>query len=179
MVKEGASSVVVVNIVFPPSLVPLHPPGFGYLIPRPITGYTREHTGILGVVFDSCSLSSQDRGSASFTKLTVMLGGPYPLYSSNISDEQILAQLSHQLGRELPKPVLMTRTVNYDCIPHVYVGHNGRVDRLLKALGEKPWNGRMEVIGPSIGGVSVGNCAEGGRKSGQRWEISEQGVQSS
>ena len=112
------SSVTVMNLVFPydpPSstggesttvMTPLHPPGFGYLIPRPEHGYEgslassepqpgREEeendeepgpepeVGLLGVVFDTASLPDQDYGgendadAAKFTKLTAMLGGPY------------------------------------------------------------------------------------------------------
>lgn len=110
------SSVTVLNLVFPnnlpnsstaaePSTTPLHPPGFGYLIPRPEHGYDgalasesqpgREggggeeepapepELGLLGVVFDTASLPEQDHDNenhadaAKFTKLTAMLGGPY------------------------------------------------------------------------------------------------------
>ena len=110
------SSVTVLNLVFPnnppnssttaePTTTPLHPPGFGYLIPRPEHGYDgslasepqpgRERgeeepepvaeleLGLLGVVFDSASLPEQDHDgenhadAAKFTKLTAMLGGPY------------------------------------------------------------------------------------------------------
>jgi protoporphyrinogen/coproporphyrinogen III oxidase len=110
------SSVTVMNLVFPygpPSstggesttvTTPLHPPGFGYLIPRPEHGYegslassepqpgreeeenqeeTGPEVGLLGVVFDTASLPDQDHGgendadAAKFTKLTAMLGGPY------------------------------------------------------------------------------------------------------
>jgi oxygen-dependent protoporphyrinogen oxidase len=87
------------------TITPLHPPGFGYLIPRPEHGYDgslasepqpgREggeeepahapepELGILGVVFDTASLPEQDQDgenhadAAKFTKLTAMLGGPY------------------------------------------------------------------------------------------------------
>lgn len=84
----------------------MHPPGFGYLIPRPEDGYDgtlasepqpgREggeeepepaaepepDLGLLGVVFDTASLPEQDHDgdqadAAKFTKLTAMLGGPY------------------------------------------------------------------------------------------------------
>lgn len=99
--KNPHSSTMVVNLVFPnnppnsstaeptmtTTITPLHPPGFGYLIPRPEHGYddgslasepqpgreggeeeyapTPEHEhepepGILGVVFDSASLPEQD-----------------------------------------------------------------------------------------------------------------------
>jgi protoporphyrinogen/coproporphyrinogen III oxidase len=113
------SSVTVLNLVFPnnppnsstaeptttTTITPLHPPGFGYLIPRPEDGYDgslasepqpgREggeeeptpepepELGLLGVVFDTASLPEQDHDgenqadAAKFTKLTAMLGGPY------------------------------------------------------------------------------------------------------
>ena len=115
--KNPHSSVTVLNLVFPNNLpnsstaaeptttttTTLHPPGFGYLIPRPEHGYDdslapepqpgregREEgstpepgLGLLGVVFDTASLPEQDHDgenhadAAKFTKLTAMLGGPY------------------------------------------------------------------------------------------------------
>jgi oxygen-dependent protoporphyrinogen oxidase len=116
------SSVTVLNLVFPnnpppnsstaepttttTTMTPLHPPGFGYLIPRPEHGYDgslasepqpgrdggeeeeptlepEPELGFLGVVFDTASLPEQDHDgenhadAAKFTKLTAMLGGPY------------------------------------------------------------------------------------------------------
>jgi len=86
------SSVTVMNLVFPETSLtsssPLHPPGFGYLIPRPERGYDHAipsalaaegpgpgpgteqerqdadpELGLLGVVFDTASLPEQDSDS--------------------------------------------------------------------------------------------------------------------
>ncbi|KAF8504816.1 protoporphyrinogen oxidase [Russula emetica] len=117
--ENPSSSATVLNFVFPnnppnsstaesttaTTITPLHPPGFGYLIPRPEHGYDggslasepqpprREageeepapepELGLLGVVFDTASLPEQDNDvenhddAAKFIKLTAMLGGPY------------------------------------------------------------------------------------------------------
>ncbi|KAF5357077.1 hypothetical protein D9756_006549 [Leucocoprinus leucothites] len=97
LTTNPSSTVHVLNLIFPVPPCEIHPPGFGYLIPRPKEGYPSQASdaqpGILGVVFDSCSASLQDSDEkgvqmqpeewytkGSHTKITVMLGGPYPLY---------------------------------------------------------------------------------------------------
>lgn len=171
------SSVNVVNIIFPPSKIPIHPPGFGYLVPRPIGGYSRHSTGFLGTVFDSCSLGAQDKGAPGFTKLTVMLGGPYELTPAHTKIDNVLAQLQHHLspihhrlqGARLPWPVYFEALEHNDCIPLFLVGHVRRMEELRTALKTGPWKGRLEVVGAGIDGVGVGDCVEAARKVGKDW----------
>src|ERR1700744_4952225 len=74
------STVTVLNLVFaaPPPPRVLHPPGFGYLISRPEEGYDTSigsGPGLLGVVFDTCSMPEQDDDDdGRFIKMTAMLG---------------------------------------------------------------------------------------------------------
>lgn len=168
------TSVTVVNLVFPrppPSTAPLHPEGFGYLVPRPTDGYFNDNNrlGILGCVFDSSSTATQDSSDA-VVKMTVMLGGPYAsrsLPQINVSD--LLSELSTHLGRTLPEPVLVKVHHNQHCIPLYSVGHLQRMEELRHVLASEPWAGRMEVIGAGVGGVSVGDCIEAGRNAGRFW----------
>jgi protoporphyrinogen/coproporphyrinogen III oxidase len=138
------SSVTVLNLVFPnnppntstgteptttTTTTPLHPPGFGYLIPRPEHGYDgslasepqpgREggeeepepELGLLGVVFDTASLPEQDHDGENhadaekFTKLTAMLGGPYlsarESPSSSLSDAQLVEVVLRRISSHL------------------------------------------------------------------------------
>jgi protoporphyrinogen/coproporphyrinogen III oxidase len=44
---------------------------------------------------------------------------------------------------------------------------------LREALEKNPWNGRMEVIGAGVGGVSIADCIEQGRNVGKNWKLSE------
>lgn len=191
LVTNSTSSVHVVNIVFPGSPSSIHPAGFGYLIPRPPTGYpsapsSKSGFGMLGTVFDSCSLSAQDASgtpddpfyTANFTKLTVMIGGPYPLPSlpAHLSSsdspggdlpqymQTVLRQLSTHLDRQLPEPVSWRIVPNDKCIPTLSPGHLERVKRLERSLNAQ-FGGRLVVAGAGIGGVSMGDCAEGGRKA--------------
>lgn len=175
------------NIVFPPTKQRIHPPGFGYLVPRPLAGYHVPGTasGFLGTVFDSCALSAQDvqepaiGNSGSFTKLTVMLGGPFPITSSHTNIENVVAQLQHHLspiihrhaGKRLPWPAYYEAIEQRNCIPVPTVGHLQRMAELLEKLRDPagPWKGRLEVIGAGVGGVSVGDCIDAGRKIGQDW----------
>ncbi|KAF6747845.1 protoporphyrinogen oxidase [Ephemerocybe angulata] len=187
MLANPTSSVHVVNIVFPGPPSTIHPAGFGYLIPRPPQGYpstSDEVPSILGTVFDACSLGAQDTTSsgkfgytdAEFTKLTVMVGGPYPLpkLPSQLSSENdtgtpgyiqnILKQLSTHLSRTLPAPIYWRIQPNEDCIPTLLPGHGERMMELRSMLAEK-FGGRLQVVGAGVGGVSVGDCVEAGRKA--------------
>ncbi|EAU86166.1 protoporphyrinogen oxidase [Coprinopsis cinerea okayama7 len=200
LTANSTSSVHVVNIVFPGPPCSIHPAGFGYLIPRPPTGYPSTspeptNLGILGTVFDSCSLADQDTEArnphayhtAKFTKLTVMIGGPYPLpqlppYLSSTEVPQgvdrktnslpqymqtVLEQLAAHLGHWLPTPLYWRIVPNENCIPTLSPGHLERVDELQGYLDER-LGGRLQVVGAGIGGVSLGDCVEAGRTVARR-----------
>lgn len=165
------STVTVLNLVFaaPPAPRSLHPPGFGYLVPRPEQGYSATHApGLLGVVFDTASLPEQDDGQ--FVKMTAMLGGPHASSSSSSSssDSALLASvlplISAQLGGSdpLPAPVHYAVHRNVESIPTYLVGHTARMKELRQALRER-WGGRLKVVGAGVGGVSVADCVKAGR----------------
>ncbi|KAI0251209.1 hypothetical protein BJV78DRAFT_1126732 [Lactifluus subvellereus] len=183
------STVIVMNLVFPAATTttPLHPPGFGYLIPRPEQGYPvaeseHEHErepGLLGVVFDTASLPEQDDadGATRFVKMSAMIGGPYPLPparsqsgSSGPDDDRallaaVLPLISAQLGGPpLPEPLHYAVHRNTESIPTYLVGHTARMRELRRALRER-WGGRMKVVGAGVGGVSVADCVKAGRQA--------------
>ncbi|KAI9069094.1 Protoporphyrinogen oxidase [Trametes sanguinea] len=179
LLANASSSVTVVNLVFPPSDTPIHPDGFGYLIPRPRQGYPLppgSTLGMLGTVFDSSALGGQDisicadHRSPKFTKVTVMLGGPYgpPSPSPESPDflPTLLSTLQEHLGHDqpLPEPRLVRIREHRDCIPTLTVGHVERMGELRAAVKEK-WGENAVVIGASVGGVSVGDCIESGRRA--------------
>ncbi|GJJ15112.1 hypothetical protein Clacol_009387 [Clathrus columnatus] len=171
------SSVTVISFVFAARPEVLHPPGFGYLIPRPKNGYESDINpeGILGVVFDSCSLGDQDRPLGQFTKLTMMVGGPYTPRLPTLEDKDtltkvLLTALERHLGRRLPRPAFVQISYQKDCIPTLTTGHLTRMAELREALSGSPWNSRMEVVGAGIGGVSVGDCVVQGRNAGNAWQ---------
>ncbi|KAA1472505.1 Protoporphyrinogen oxidase [Dentipellis sp. KUC8613] len=185
------ATVMVLNLVFAIAHLkePLHPPGFGYLIPRPEAGYDTQGEGesktpgILGVVFDTASLAAQDysvlvEGSSSpadevkFVKMTAMLGGPYPLSSAEIDVDEVLTQLSVHLGTILPKPVYHKLHRNASSIPTYLPGHLDRVAEMRKVLQED-WSGRLKIIGAGVGGVSMSDCIKAGREAAR--EIVRQG----
>ncbi|KDR79937.1 hypothetical protein GALMADRAFT_208198 [Galerina marginata CBS 339.88] len=189
LTKNPTSTVHVVNFVFPTPPKNIHPEGFGYLIPRPPDGYPTANSanshGILGTVFDSCSLHEQDLpltkdyyNQASHTKLSIMTGGPYPklpLPQHLTSDNEamppfirsLLDELKVQLGRDLPDPVYWRISTNEACIPTLLPGHLQRMAELKDAL--KAWDSRLAVVGAGVGGVSVGDCVEAGRQVGKDW----------
>jgi len=170
--------VTVLNLVFGRPSGEIHLPGFGYLIPRPVGGYNEDDMGILGTVFDSCSLGAQDaisRASSGITKMTVMLGGPYLSKSSSRFTEadlsRVLEALVFHLGRPspLPVPIYWRAWENTECIPVLGVGHLRRIKELRRVLDTFGWGGRLDVVGASVGGVSVGDCVEAGRRVGKGW----------
>lgn len=168
------SSVTVLNLIFPGAPSAIHPPGFGYLIPRPQSDYPSLSAtpGILGTVFDSCALNAQDTPDAKVTKLTVMIGGPHLPLSSPSPDVHIptiLKLLSGHLQRELPAPIYSRVWRNDACIPTPLPGHLERMGELRTVLAGTGWEGRMKVVGAGVGGVSVGDCIEAGRKVGEDW----------
>ncbi|KAL1693384.1 hypothetical protein GGG16DRAFT_88644 [Schizophyllum commune] len=168
------STVTVYNLIFRTDTpTPIHPAGFGYLIPRPPGGYEQPQAnkeGILGCVFDSCALSAQDvmPGPTKYTKMTVMAGGPYQNRPPAL-DTVLQALARHLDWPKVYEPVYTRVRENRDCIPVPAPGHLERVAELRAALKEGEWRGRMEVVGAGVGGVSVGDCVEAGRWVGEGW----------
>ncbi|KAI9465337.1 hypothetical protein BJY52DRAFT_1209733 [Lactarius psammicola] len=169
------STVTVLNLVFAVPTAPreLHPPGFGYLVPRPEEGYPAAHTlGLLGVVFDTASLPEQDDDddcAGRFIKMTAMLGGPYassPEEPASALLASMLPLISAQLGGSdpLPAPVHYAVHRNVESIPTYLVGHTARMKELRRALWER-WGGGLKVVGAGVGGVSVADCVKAGRQA--------------
>ena len=177
LTSNPSSTVTVINIVFPPTERRIHPEAFGYLTTRPASGYESPNSGILGTVFDSCSLGQQDHyegdSSPRFTKLTVMMGGPFApaLTPAQYSVDVVLSNLRDHLNYPglLPQPCYYEATEQVNCIPTLLPGHLRRMDELKRALNDPPWNGRLDIIGAGVGGVSVGDCVRAGRSVGKIW----------
>jgi oxygen-dependent protoporphyrinogen oxidase len=157
------SSVTVVNLVFLASPGhTLHPVGFGYLVPRASSEHAEN--AILGCVFDSSSMSAQEASwSADIVKMTAMLREPVT------SIPRLVEMLSEQLGVRLPDPLIVRVHDNAHSIPLLRVGHLQRMRELSDVLRGEPWSGKLEVIGAGVGGVSVGDCVEAGRRAGRNW----------
>ncbi|KAI0346718.1 Protoporphyrinogen oxidase [Trametopsis cervina] len=168
LTANPSSSVNVVNVVFPPTSVPIHPEGFGYLVPRAEDG----HVEVLGTVFDSCSLSAQDEYTSPdaprFTKLTMMIRSESSL--PPVTVERVLQHLTNHLQPQtpIPEPALFQVHAMRDCIPVPTVGHVKRTQELQSAA-ESLWRGRLKVVGAGVGGVSVADCIEQGRQVGREW----------
>jgi oxygen-dependent protoporphyrinogen oxidase len=164
------SSVTAINLVFP-GAAKIFPPGFGYLVCRPEDDYPADDAGILGVTFDSGTLSAQDTlvPGESVTKVTVLMGGPHRAPDTALP--VVLAHLQYHLNRRkaLPEPLLVRTWTHRECIPTPLPGHLERMRKLQEALGDKAWGGRMEVVGAGVKGVSVGDCVESGRMVGMAW----------
>lgn len=125
LLANDAVSVQVLNLVFPPSSRPRHPPGFGFLVPRPPNGYPTSPTfegpdgqpilqNVLGVVFDSFSDENFNPVTQP-TVMTMMMGGAFPSYYPPGMDEPSSnaapSTTSHTLSPSALK--IYTDTLNY------------------------------------------------------------------
>ncbi|CAE6533068.1 unnamed protein product [Rhizoctonia solani] len=158
LLSNPCSTVHVVNLIFPPSNTPIHPPGFGYLVPRPKAGYDSAESPVLGCVFDSVTSTARNP-----TVVTLMLGGPFPIQSTPLSLDTVLSLLASHLGhKRLPEPISYRYHIQNDCIPTPLVGHLERMAEMGQAV-ERIWGGRLQIIGSGVGGVSLGDCVRYGR----------------
>jgi oxygen-dependent protoporphyrinogen oxidase len=119
---------------------------------------------------------------AHHTKVTVMMGGPYPviplppkLVSSDDEDAPplvrcILDDLKVHLSRDLPNPIYWRFWNNEACIPTFLPGHLDRMEEVEAVLRDSPeWGSRLAVIGAGVGGVSIIDCIEAARRVGRDW----------
>ncbi|BFZ58352.1 oxygen-dependent protoporphyrinogen oxidase [Savitreella phatthalungensis] len=158
-------TVAVVNLYYDdPSVLPVE--GFGYLIPRSVS--VSENPGhVLGVVFDSSSVPSQD--TARGTKVTCMIGGHHWGTSpSPPHNDSLIATARDILHRHLNVPTTtVPHTTNValqrDCIPQYHVGHGARMRTLHHHLHANHRN--LTVVGAFYAGVSVNDCILNARKA--------------
>lgn len=80
----------------------------------------------------------------------------------------MMGDLEEHLQRSLPDPVYWKVRRNDNCIPTLMPGHLERMQELCDVLTEL-WEGRLEVIGAGVGGVSVRDCIETGKRAGEAW----------
>ena len=127
------SSVLVINLVFPPRTDGrvLHPDGFGYLAPRPQDGYGSNavsepdisqgndiSSALLGTIFDSAIDMGTTSPSPRPTRLTLMLGGPHPLPAS-VTDlfSSPKSMISHVSSLPFLPPLLRTISEHLSSLP--------------------------------------------------------------
>ena len=153
--QTDAVTVMVVNVFFRESVLPVH--GFGYLLPRSIP-IDQNPERALGVVFDSDASFGQD--NASGTKITVMLGGhwwdgydAYPDEAEGASMARAVLRRHLHIAKE---PRAIRVSIQRDCIPQYTVGHDDRMARASQDLEE--WKGRLRVAGNSYTGVGLNDC---------------------
>ena len=181
-----ATSVGVVNLVFPVPPQEIHPPGFGYLVPRTADSsiFLRDGSlqknpnpdGIIGVIFDSTSMTGVEDSpliASHFTKLTVMMGGPHwssypsdpfdpdtppiPMPQASELAEKAMDHLK-KVFPTIPPPVLAEGHISKDCIPTYLIGHGQRLRQLHEHMSKSAWSGKLVLLGSGYGGVGVNDC---------------------
>ncbi|KAN0061709.1 hypothetical protein ACQY0O_005701 [Thecaphora frezii] len=182
-----SANVGVVNLVISPaaqgeasSSKPLLPvEGFGYLIPRTTPN---NEDGILGVVFDSDSLPTQDLrdplgppDAAELAqrpvKLTVMMGGAHWSHldaASLPSEAEMRERAVRAVSKHLSIPASLLQdpartkilpTMQRDCIPQYLVGHPVRMAALHRMLANhSTLADKLSLVGASYTGVSLNDC---------------------
>lgn len=191
LTANPSTTVCVVNFAIPAKYNIRLPPAFGYLIPRASAKEGDNPFGHLGTVFDSEAVPGQD----SYTKLTMMFGGPYwkpgfAMYDLiNATDlKENKEELAIELASTLLDPhlqesgqsrsiinnpdVIKRICVQKDCIPTYTVGHVERMDELHQAL-KKTENAPLSVLGASYTGVSLNDCILYARRTAMRTVASE------
>ncbi|PWN36344.1 Protoporphyrinogen oxidase, partial [Meira miltonrushii] len=158
LAANPSTTVCVVNFAIPAKYKIRLPPAFGYLIPRASAKEGDNPFGHLGTVFDSEAVPGQD----SYTKLTMMFGGPYwkPALAIEIASIVLEPHLqdSGQDRSIIDNPDIIKRiSVQKDCIPTYTVGHMERMYELHQAL-KKTENAPLSVLGASYTGVSLNDC---------------------
>lgn len=145
--------------------------GFGFLVPRNTANNNDE---ILGVVLDSDAVPNQSpegkNGCSYFTKITIMLGGPYwrgvkksELPSKSEVEQRALRALRGMLG--IPKDILNSHLrylhgrILFDTIPQYLVGHITRLQEIHSLLMHNAqWRDRLTLLGYSYSGVGINDC---------------------
>lgn len=155
--KIPSAPIAVANLGYRKNL--LRQQGFGYLIP------SREKEKILGVIWDSATFPAQAQEAAE-TRLTVMLGGAkWDDFHCWNKDDFLLAALEgvkrHMHIEHLPD--LCAVRVIPEGIPQYHVGHNACVKRIEQQLQQL--SNRIDFLGNSFYGVSVGECIQQGETS--------------
>jgi oxygen-dependent protoporphyrinogen oxidase len=144
-----SANVVVVNLTFNGSN--LVEPGFGFLIPK------SENSGVLGVVFDSCAMPTQD-GGKNISRFTAMLHGHKFVSPNGIkkSNEEVLNAVFEVMQQylKLSRTEVIESKVTFleKCIPQYVVGHQDlvkRIDTLVKEVET------ISLIGASYKGVAI------------------------
>ena len=120
---------------------------------------------MLGTIFDTVSMGRQDTVEG-YTKMGIVSGGPYESACTGPDVDALLDYLRRNLGNryELPDPIYSTTTECEECIPLFEPGHLRWVEKVkgtLKNYGEN----KVQLIGAGIGGVSIPDCIEQGRRS--------------
>jgi len=174
LVYNPSVTVAVVNLVYSSENAKLASPGFGYLIPRSENSAI-EHNGLLGVVYDSCSIPSQDQGPSKdhTLKLTAMIGGHMfdQVTSGHAGTNEELEAFFIETAKEAVRkhlqietaPELVKAHIHRECIPQYMVGHLERMQTLDQRL-RSDYDGLLAVTGAGYLGVSVNDCIKNARE---------------
>lgn len=138
--------VAVINLLYKKENL-LKEQGFGVLVAP------SENLPILGVIFDSCIVDSNQN-----TVLTVMSGGKWfeKHYGMNSTKEQLLSGALDGVAKILDiheKPDVAEVHLNRQCIPQYVVGHHQRVERIRSYVKDKKLP--LSLGGAAFDGVGV------------------------
>ncbi|KAJ3326332.1 hypothetical protein HDV06_000208 [Boothiomyces sp. JEL0866] len=152
-------TVGVVNLVYKGDV--LKAKGFGFLVPQS----EAKNLDIIGVVYDSCAFPEHSVGSEVTTRMTVMMGGHAFEGKFGNPDNVKMEDLLEISKKSVEQVLGISRdllidsyvSIQKNCIPQYYVGHEDKVQDIRSHLA-KVSHGRFVVTGASFNGVSVNDC---------------------
>ena len=165
LTHNSPADVAIVNLLYEPD-VKLGYDGFGFLTPHRDTEYPLPLPGTLGVIFDS-NVFKEPKGGV---KVTVMMGGadwkqafqsPIEQTDPSVAYDYAQKSMDTYLGIKA-NPVSSLVSLQKQCIPQYWVGHQGRMRQLHHALKDH-YGHHMSVTGASYLGVSVPDCIKNSR----------------
>ncbi|UJR08894.1 hypothetical protein I4U23_013148 [Adineta vaga] len=126
---------------------------FGYLIP------TREHSYLLGVLFDSCIRHQIDKKKHG-SQLTVMMGGAWfdELKLGQLTEDQLIDIVMKELKKQMnldEKPAVYSVARLNKAIPNYNVGHQALLDDIYARIRHDKLP--LTLVGNSYRGVGVNN----------------------
>ena len=130
--------------------------GFGYLIP------TAERRKILGCLWNSSLFPG--RAPEGCVAVNAFVGGSRQPELTALSDNELLALTLEELGSAMQiqgKPVYWNATRWEKAIPQYELGHQAKLDVLLRVEREHPG---LILAGNYRGGISVGDCVLSARR---------------
>jgi len=151
------SSAITVNLAYDEGVLPLLPPGFGFLVPR------KEPSRLLACTF--VHRKFPHRAPEGKALLRCFLGGSRDPEVFELSNNEIILTVRRELRDilGLDAPPLFSRISRWPSAMAQYnVGHEDRIMRISTLIQKYP---RLYLAGNAYSGIGISDCIRTGRKA--------------